>query len=69
METWQEAVERIRAYLQARGTISAAEARDWLGTNRKIAVAILEKMDALGITRRVGDVRVLAQGPGAGMET
>ncbi|GBD07918.1 Selenocysteine-specific elongation factor [Candidatus Thermoflexus japonica] len=68
-ETWQEAVERIRAYLQARGTISAAEARDLLGTSRKVAVAVLEKMDAMGITRRVGDVRVLAQDPGMGMET
>jgi len=59
-ETWREAVERIRAHLQAHGTISAAEARDLLGTSRKIAVAVLEQMDALGITRRVGDVRVLA---------
>lgn len=59
-ETWREAVERIRAHLQTHGTISAAEARDLLGTSRKIAVAVLEQMDALGITRRVGDVRVLA---------
>ncbi len=59
-ETWQEGVTRIQEYLRAHGTISAAEARDLLGTNRKIAVALLEQMDALGITRRVGDVRVLA---------
>ncbi len=61
-ETWQEAVARIRAHLQAHGTISAAEARDLLGTSRKVAVAVLEQMDALGITRRVGDVRVLVLG-------
>ncbi len=59
-ETWQEGVARIREHLRAHGTISAAEARDLLGTSRKIAVALLEQMDALGITRRVGDVRVLA---------
>lgn len=64
-ETWEEALDRIRAYLQTHGTISAAEARDLLGTSRKIAVAVLERMDALGITRRVGDVRVLAGGPTA----
>jgi selenocysteine-specific elongation factor len=57
-ETWNEAVARIREHLQAHGTISAAEARDLLRTSRRVAVALLEQMDALGITRRVGDVRV-----------
>ncbi len=63
-ETWTEAVARIREHLQARGTISAAEARDLLGTSRRVAVALLEQMDALGITRRVGDVRVQGAEPG-----
>jgi selenocysteine-specific elongation factor len=68
-ETWTEAVARIREHLQARGAISAAEARDLLRTSRRVAIALLEQMDALGITRRVGDVRVLGtesgEGPGA----
>ncbi|MGH3141197.1 MAG: SelB C-terminal domain-containing protein [Gaiellales bacterium] len=33
--------------------------RDRLGISRKYAQALLEAMDANGITRRVGDERVL----------
>ena len=65
-ETWEEGVARIRQHLQERGTLSAAEARDLLQTSRKIAVALLEQLDAMGITRRVGDVRVLTAGPTTG---
>ncbi|MFN3928889.1 MAG: SelB C-terminal domain-containing protein, partial [Thermoflexus sp.] len=60
-ETWQEGMKRIQEHLRTHGTISAAEARDLLGTSRKIAVAVLERMDVLGLTRRVGDVRVLME--------
>jgi selenocysteine-specific elongation factor len=51
------------AYEQARGVlvdrISLAEFRDALGVGRKAAQLYLERFDADGITRRVGDVRVL----------
>ena len=46
-----------------RRTMTAAEARDVLGATRKYILPLLEHMDALRITRRVGDARVL--GPGA----
>jgi selenocysteine-specific elongation factor len=51
------------AYEQARGVlhdrISLAQFRDALGVGRKAAQLYLERFDADGITRRVGDVRVL----------
>jgi selenocysteine-specific elongation factor len=51
------------AYEQARGTladgITLARFRDALGVGRKAAQLYLERFDADGLTRRVGDVRVL----------
>ena len=58
-ETYADAVGRIRALIGARGTITAAEVRDALGTSRKYALALLEHLDEIGVTRRVGDARVL----------
>jgi selenocysteine-specific elongation factor len=41
------------------GSITLARFRDLLGTGRKPAQLLLERFDADGITRRVGDERVL----------
>ena len=38
-----------------------AEARDLLGTSRKYAIALLEHLDELRITRRNGDLRELVR--------
>ncbi len=43
----------------AGGAVTLAQLRDRLGISRKYAQALLEAMDANGITRRVGDERVL----------
>jgi len=43
----------------AGGSVTLAQLRDRLGISRKYAQALLEAMDANGITRRVGDKRVL----------
>jgi selenocysteine-specific elongation factor len=53
----QEAFERARGVLVDR--ISLAQFRDALGVGRKAAQLYLERFDADGVTRRVGDVRVL----------
>jgi len=50
---------KVRAHLEAKGSITLAEARDVLGTSRKYVQALLEEMDARRITRREGDLRVL----------
>jgi selenocysteine-specific elongation factor len=48
------------------GTITLARLRDLLGTGRKPAQLILERLDADGVTRRVGDERVLRRKAKAG---
>ena len=51
----------IRARIEAHGEIDARTLRDEFGSSRKYAIPVLERLDALGITRRIGDKRV----PGA----
>jgi selenocysteine-specific elongation factor len=55
-------LREIRAACQEAGEISLARLRDRLGTTRKFAQAWLEYADVAGVTRRVGDVRVLTRG-------
>jgi selenocysteine-specific elongation factor len=43
------------------GEVTLADLRDRLGTSRKYAQAWLEHADAEGVTRRVGDARVLTR--------
>lgn len=50
-------VAEIRRHIQERGEIDAKTLRDKFGTSRKYAIAVLEHLDSLGITQRVGDVR------------
>ncbi|MCC6382694.1 MAG: SelB C-terminal domain-containing protein [Dehalococcoidia bacterium] len=53
-----ELVARVLRQLRANGSISLGEARDLLGTSRKYAQALLERMDAEKLTRRVGETRL-----------
>lgn len=54
---------QIEAYLadtaQSQGHINAAQVRDMFGTSRKYAIALLEHLDEIKVTRRVGDDRQL----------
>jgi len=59
-ETYEEMVERIRTHIQQQGSITLAQVRDLFQTSRKYAQALLEYLDGVGVTRRVGDERVLA---------
>ncbi len=58
-----EAFEQARAatieLAGAAGSVTLAQLRDRLGISRKYAQALLEALDAHGITRRIGDERVL----------
>ncbi|PKN78734.1 MAG: hypothetical protein CVU47_11800, partial [Chloroflexi bacterium HGW-Chloroflexi-9] len=61
-EAFAGARERIVAALGARGSLTLAEARDLLDTNRRNTQAILETLDRLAVTRRQGETRVLRGG-------
>lgn len=58
-ETYVEAVTKLIDYLREHKTITVAEARDILGATRKYILPLLEHLDALRITRRAGDIRML----------
>ena len=50
---------RIVDHIRRQGNVTVAQARDLLGVSRKYALALLEYLDEVRVTRRVGDVRVL----------
>jgi len=58
-EAYQEMVDQVRAFIQREGSITVAQARDLFGSSRRYLLALLEHFDAQGVTRRVGDERVL----------
>ncbi|MBN2448622.1 MAG: selenocysteine-specific translation elongation factor [Phycisphaerae bacterium] len=62
-DCWREGVSSVVRLIRERGDIGIGDLRDLLGSSRKFVVPIAERLDALGITRRVGDNRVL--GPAA----
>jgi selenocysteine-specific elongation factor len=52
-------VEKIRAAIQQSGQVTLGEVRDLFGTTRKYIQALLEHLDAIGVTMRDGDARKL----------
>ncbi|MBN1953822.1 MAG: selenocysteine-specific translation elongation factor [Anaerolineae bacterium] len=57
--TYEEMVRRVRRHIQQQGSITLGQARDLFRTSRKYAQGLLEHLDETGVTRRVGDERVL----------
>ena len=54
-----EAARRVAALLSTSPDgVTVAQVRDALGTTRKHALPLLSHLDATGVTRRRGDVRV-----------
>ncbi|HSK16578.1 MAG TPA: selenocysteine-specific translation elongation factor [Gaiellaceae bacterium] len=63
---YDEARALLVAECETAGSIALARFRDLLGTGRKPAQLLLERFDADGLTRRVGDERVLRRRARAG---
>ncbi len=59
---YDKAVHAVTEHIKKDGEISLAAFRDYLGTSRKYAMALLEEMDRNRITKRVGDKRILYPG-------
>ncbi len=58
-QDYQTMLEGIRTAIQQKGETTLAEVRDLFGTSRKYAQALLEHLDAIGVTVRVGETRKL----------
>ena len=56
---YQQMVDRVTSHLSEHEQITVADVRDLLGTSRKYALALMDHLDHVRVTRRVGDVRVL----------
>jgi selenocysteine-specific elongation factor len=62
---YAQARSTLVAECESAGRITLARFRDLLGVGRKTAQLLLERMDADGVTRRIGDERVLRRGRSA----
>jgi selenocysteine-specific elongation factor len=60
-EAAEAVLEEVKSVCWEEGEISLAGFRDRLGTSRKYAQAWLEYADDAGVTRRIGDARVLTR--------
>ena len=58
---YNEMVSKILDYIKKNGKITVAEARDLLGSSRKYILALLEQMDEIKLTKRMGDERVVGE--------
>lgn len=58
-ESYDESLIYLKEYIKKNGSINASEYRDLLGTNRKMAIALLEYFDSNKITKRIDDKRIL----------
>jgi selenocysteine-specific elongation factor len=58
-QDYQKMVAEVRRLIQENGSISAAQVRDHFNTSRRYALALLEHLDAIGVTVREGDSRRL----------
>jgi selenocysteine-specific elongation factor len=63
-ENFARAAEAIKKHIRERGPATVSDLRQMLGTNRRVIVPLLERLDREGVTLRQGDKRVLrAPGP------
>ena len=58
-DAYERAVLAVKELIATTGSVSVAQLRDRLGASRRPMLALLEHLDAVKLTRRVGDSRVL----------
>jgi selenocysteine-specific elongation factor len=56
---YEEMVAKVRAFIAEKGQITVADARDLFDSSRKYMLALMEHLDATGVTVRDGDFRRL----------
>lgn len=55
---YDEMIAGVLGLIEENGDVDAKAVRDHFGTSRKYAIGLLEHLDSISITKRVGDVRV-----------
>lgn len=58
-EDYERMLADVRRLMQQQGLLSVAQVRDHFNTSRRYILALLEHLDAIGVTVRQGDVRRL----------
>lgn len=58
-EVLEKGKEKIEGLIREKGEATISEIKDVLSTSRKYAVPLMQYLDSIGFTRRVGDKRVL----------
>ncbi len=58
-DEFEKIKSKVIDLIKQKGKVSVGEVKEYLATTRKYAVPILEKLDQMEITKRVGDYRVL----------
>jgi len=58
-EDYDAMVNKVRAFINEHGQMTVADARDLFGSSRKYMLALMEHLDATGVTMRDGDFRKL----------
>jgi selenocysteine-specific elongation factor len=58
-EDYEGMVAKVRTFITENGQMTVADARDLFGSSRKYMLALLEHLDAIGVTTRDGDFRKL----------
>jgi selenocysteine-specific elongation factor len=61
-DIYERMVAAVRALIEKQGSLTAAQARDHFNTSRRYVLALLEHLDAIGVTLRDGDARRLRRG-------
>jgi selenocysteine-specific elongation factor len=59
MQDYETMLSEIKNLIHKKGQITAGEVRDHFNTSRRYVLAVLEYMDAQGVTKREGDYRRL----------
>ena len=57
----EEMQNTIAEFLSKQGSATASQIRQKIGTTRHVIIPFLEYLDRMGVTRRIGDQRVLAK--------
>ncbi len=58
-EDYEQMVAKVRAFISEKGQMTVADARDLFDSSRKYTLALMEHLDASGVTIRDGDFRKL----------